>query len=397
MRNRVQRNYVTLRSGERVRYTLSQRSDSPLYFVHYVGPGDKRRERSTDATKKPEAMEAACRIIQEDYEPAVKPEVTGGVGWEAARAKLTEAMQADGKRPATIKGYMETLTKLTAMFPALRGPGDVSEHTAEAFKVGYGSGKKATDEARKKKSLDSRIRTLKAVFGWFVKLRLCAFNPFEKVEQPELDRHEVKYVKEADIAAFFEWLEKRYPGWAMPRLFFSAKAVTGCRLEDICGLESKQLRDGRIVFTADTTKNRSERHAILPDDLYAELLAYRGPSYVWERYPAELKEANKKLGVPTHRQNLEFAPRRLYQWVVQIMQVYQEESGTHLSSHDFRKAAFTRAAEDDIHPKRAAVAFDVTAETMMRYYTATEMKQTADDVLGGLAGKLLPRKKREEE
>ena len=48
-----------------------------------------------------------------------------------------------------------------------------------------------------------------------------------------------------------------------------------------------------------------------------------------------------------------------------------------------------------MHPKQAAVAFDVTPETMMKYYTATEKKQTADKVLGGLAGKLLPRKKDE--
>jgi hypothetical protein len=61
-----------------------------------------------------------------------------------------------------------------------------------------------------------------------------------------------------------------------------------------------------------------------------------------------------------------------------------------LSSHDFRKAAFTRAAEKDIHPKRAAVAFDMTAETMLRYYTATEKKKTADEVLGKLAQHLMP-------
>ena len=72
------------------------------------------------------------------------------------------------------------------------------------------------------------------------------------------------------------------------------------------------------------------------------------------------------------------------------MQDYQKKTGKDLSSHDFRKAAFTRAAEDDVHPKRAAVAFDVTAETMLRYYTATEKKKTADEVLGSLAEKLMP-------
>ena len=75
-----------------------------------------------------------------------------------------------------------------------------------------------------------------------------------------------------------------------------------------------------------------------------------------------------------------------------MMGNYHRETGHTLRSHDFRRAAFTRAAEADIHPKRAAVAFDVTPETMLRYYTATEKKKTADDVLGGLADKLLPKK-----
>jgi hypothetical protein len=55
---------------------------------------------------------------------------------------------------------------------------------------------------------------------------------------------------------------------------------------------------------------------------------------------------------------------------------YHRETGRKLCSHDFRRAAFTRAAEKDIHPKRAPVAFDVTPETMLRYYTATEKKKT---------------------
>src|SRR5262249_38214347 len=198
------------------------------------------------------------------------------------------------------------------------------------------------------------------------------------------------YVKQDDLAAFFRWLAARFPGWRMPVMFFSVKALTGCRLQDICGLRSDQLRDGRLVFAADATKNRSERHAVLPPALYAELDAYKADTYLWEHSPAELKAANKERGVPTHRQSAEFSPARLYMWVVQIMGKYQDATGHHLSSHDFRRAAFTRAAEEDIHPKRAAVAFDVTAETMMKYYTAAEKKQTADDVLGGLASKLLP-------
>jgi hypothetical protein len=35
------------------------------------------------------------------------------------------------------------------------------------------------------------------------------------------------------------------------------------------------------------------------------------------------------------------------------------------------------------------VAFDVTAETMLKYYTATEKKETADAVLSELQSKLM--------
>ncbi len=85
---------------------------------------------------------------------------------------------------------------------------------------------------RRPETLDSRLRMLKASFGWFKRLHLVDANPFENVPLPELDRHEVKYVRQADIGHFFEWLEKRYPEWKMPKLFFSVKALTGCRLED---------------------------------------------------------------------------------------------------------------------------------------------------------------------
>src|SRR5205823_5428439 len=98
---------------------------------------------------------------------------------------------------------------------------------------------------RRPETLDSQLRMLKAVFTWFSKLGLMEANPFAKVELPDLDRHEVKYVRPEDIGEFFDWLEKRYAAWPMPRLFFSVKAATACRLEDVCSLGSHQLQDGR--------------------------------------------------------------------------------------------------------------------------------------------------------
>lgn len=393
--DRWQRNYVTLSSGERIRYAFYDVNG--VYNIRFKNRLNKVQKASTGAKKKPEAIDAAHRIIQEAYEGMTT--ATASLTWKEAKAKLTEKMEAEHKRPKTIKGYLETLDKLIQMFPKTLGPCDVSEHLAEEFSTKYATtrfvrkqnAEGAESYARTAKSKDSRLRTLKAVFKWFVTLRLCNFNPFENVAAPELDRHEVKYVTQDDISAFFVWLKERFAGWPMPRLFFMVKCVTACRLEDICQLRSDQLQEGRLIFTADTTKNRSERHAILPEDLYKALEAYKGDTWLWERYPPELIAANRAKGWPTHRQNPEFATRRLYLWVVQLMQNYQDETGTTLTSHDFRRAAFTRSAEDAVHPKLAAVAFDVTAETMLRYYTAAEKKKTADEVLSGLAGKLLPK------
>ncbi len=388
------------------RYSFVERADSGVYFVRFRSIDGRRLERSTNASNKPDAIEEAHRLILEEYQQ-ITPSAER-MSWEAAKEKLAEGMKGDGKRPKTIKGYLETLNKLTAIFPLAKGPADITERMAGDFKTKYANGQfnrkrkiikgeKIEGHDRTTKSLDSRIRTLKAVFAWFKTLRLVDANPFENVAPPELDRHEVKYVKEGDITEFFAWLDKRFPSWEMPHLFFTVKAMTACRLEDICAIRSEQLEDGRLVFTANTTKNRSERYAVLDESLYAKLDAYKGRTFLWERYPLELIAVNQAKGYPTHRQNPEFSPQRLYQWVVQIMQDYQKQTGNDFSSHDFRRAAFTRAAEQDIHPKRAAVAFDVTAETMLRYYTATEKKRTSDEVLGGLAEKLRPKTANEEE
>jgi integrase len=399
-----QQNFVTLTTGERVRYTLQTRSGFPWYFVYFRGADRRRLERSTGCERKVDAIEAAHRMILEQY-GQVAPSAER-MPWEEAWKRLEEGMAADGKRPRTMSEYLKTVKKLPAMFPLAKGPADITDRMAGDFKTKYAVGrtvrKKKLKEgeqppARKRRpeTLDSQLRMLKAAFMWFKKLGLVDANPFENVSQPELDRHEVKYVRPGDISHFFGWLKERYPSWPMPRLFFSVKALTGCRLEDVCSIRSSQLQDGRIVFAADQTKNRSERYAPMPAELYAELVAYKGPTYLWERYPAELIEANKAKGWPVHRQKAEFTPHRLSLWVLQIMGNYHRETGQTLRTHDFRRAAFTRAAEEGYHPKLAASAFDVTPETMLRYYTATEKKKNSDEVLGGLAAKLLPKPKAE--
>ena len=115
-----QRNYVTLRSGERVRYSLYKRPGFDAYFVRFKNAGRKWVERSTGVTKKSDATGEAHRIILEEYGQIAPSSAT--VTWDVAKGKLREAMMADGKRPKTITGYLETLDKLIAMFPLAKGP-----------------------------------------------------------------------------------------------------------------------------------------------------------------------------------------------------------------------------------------------------------------------------------
>src|SRR5580693_3631056 len=103
-----QRNYVTLNTGERIRYTLFQRSGSNVYLVRFKHQG--LRERSTSRIRKADAIEEAHRIILEEYGQVQSPLET--VSWDVSREKLKEAMETDGKHPRTIKEYLKTLKRL---------------------------------------------------------------------------------------------------------------------------------------------------------------------------------------------------------------------------------------------------------------------------------------------
>ena len=133
-----QRNYVVLPSGERVRFALLQRDDADAIYVRFSGKDGKRAKKSTGQRRKSDAIGEAHRIILEEY--GVVAPTSETVTWAVAQGKLREAMEADGKRPKTIQGYMETLDKLIAMFPLAKGPADVTDRMAGDFKTKYGKG-----------------------------------------------------------------------------------------------------------------------------------------------------------------------------------------------------------------------------------------------------------------
>ena len=85
---------MTLKSGDRVRYSLIQRPETPVYNVRFKGPDGRWLERSTKQGTKPRAIDEAHRIIMEEY-LQIAP-TSDSVTWAVAKGKLEEAMRADG-------------------------------------------------------------------------------------------------------------------------------------------------------------------------------------------------------------------------------------------------------------------------------------------------------------
>ncbi len=92
-----QRNYLVLSSGERVRFAFLKREDVDAYYIRFRGPNGNRLKKSTGRMKKADAIDAAHRLIFEEYGQLAPTSET--VGWDVATTKLTHAMEADGKRP----------------------------------------------------------------------------------------------------------------------------------------------------------------------------------------------------------------------------------------------------------------------------------------------------------
>jgi integrase len=225
---------------------------------------------------------------------------------------------------------------------------------------------------------------------WFLEeLKVVAGNPWQDVEPPKADRVPVKFATDAQVEPFYAWLAERFGAWPFPKLFLTTKAYTGCRLLDLCSLRSMQLRGGRLVFPPDVTKGRKERAVPLPDDLYSSLDAFKGKVWLWEGYLPGLKAILEEKGWPTHRLNMVFSPQRLYYWVETLFADYRTAHPDRppLTSHMFRKRAFTMAWDAGIDVRHASIAYGCNVDTMLKHYVALDEQQVTDDVFARMNAK----------
>jgi len=373
--------------GQVIGFSVKQ-FGNPTYVACFTSPHGRRLKRDTNQSRIGQAVEAARIIIEKEFAPAsAQPEK---VIWEHAVDRLKKRLATSGNRSSTLGYYLKLIRLVRKMYGETGGPADISPALAAAWRDQTMSTTNRRNKLPSAHYVAGLLGGLSALWQkWFIDdLKIVAANPWQDVEPPKADKLAVKFATDEQIEHFYGWLAERFGDWPFPKLFLSTKAYTGCRLMDLCALKSAQLRGGRLVFPADLTKGRKERAVPLPDDLYSALDACKGKMWLWESYPSGLKAALQVKGWPTHQLNPVFDPQRLYYWVGLVFSDYHKKHPEQpvLTSHMFRKRAFTMAWQAGVDPRRASIAYGCNVDTMVKHYVVMDEQQVTDDVFSQLHG-----------
>ncbi len=386
-----------LRQGELIGFSVKKRSGEPHYFAYFRDRLGKRLERDTGQTGQIKAVESARAIIDKEY--AIFDPTQEEPNWDDVIARLKARMASGGIRGTTIGYYAKLIRSLRTIYPESTGPHDITSRMAADFRDQMMSVCKGKEKKKPRSAhyVAGVINGLSALWRkWLMEdLKLAESNPWEKVDPPKTDKLPVKTISDEQIKHFFGWIQERFDNWALPQLFLQVKAQTGCRLMDLCSLRSEQLRDGRLIFPADLTKGRKERRVPLLPELYEALLTIKGDTHLWQRHPAELREKLIARNWPTHQLKEEFSPVRLHAWFETLFADYRTANPDRppITSHLFRKTAFTKAWAAGIDPRRASIAIGCNIDTMMKHYVHMDEQEVTDDVFAQLNGPKTPKNK----
>ena len=373
--------------GRLVGFNIKLRKDEPTYFVYFRSPDGRRLERDTNRTSVARALEVARAIIDKEYAPP--PENPDRITWDQAIERLTARFATSGNRASTLGYYLKLIRLVRNLYPNT-DPCDISPSGAARWRDWM-----MTTPGRRKKLPSAHyvaglIVGLSALWQkWFLDdLKIVSGNPWQDVVAPKTDKLTVEYATDVQIEQLYAWIGERYGDWPFAKLFLATKAFTGCRLMDLCSLKSAQLRDGRLIFPADLTKGRKDRKVPIPADLYASLDAIKGKTWLWEHYLPGLKAALEAKGWPTHQLSAEFSPQRLYYWVETLFADYRKAfpGRPRLTSHMFRKRAFTRAWNAGIDVRKASIAYGCNVDTLMKHYVLLDEQQVTDEVFEQMNG-----------
>ncbi len=363
-----------LPDGRRIRYFLKKRKGRPCCFACFVGRDDKRHESSTSERNLKRAQESAIAVIRDAYATKI-----AFIAWDDAMKLAVRHMKANNLRGTTIQQYELAVKTLRKVFPKSAGPSDITPAMAEQFKVAR------LEQGRKPRTVENDIGNLNIVYGhWFRHtLKVVEANPFADVEPPRYDKATPRYIEEKEQEALFKWITKRW-GWRLPILFLETKAAIGCRIGELSAALTCNLQNSRLYFTADATKGREARACLLPANLYQELQAIAGPTYLFEGFSEELRAVYRAKGNRYAANAIkEFTPARLKRWIQDAAKAYFDTTkAPRFKLHNFRGTAMSKARLAGISYDDAAVAFDCDPRVMQQHYAAFDKASIADRVFG---------------
>ncbi len=380
-------------------YTERKGADGYTYYgVRFVGPDGKRVEKLTRQRKRGKHPDAnfrndAAKIIARAY--ASHYPDPKRVTWDGALDAVERG--ARDLRPATMVAYRKAVKVFRETIDGTKGPADVTPDIASRFGGLFlagtykrGKASDAREYDRKPTTLAFHLRQLSALWKQFIGLGYVQENPWKssKVRRPQTDRVRKPVPTEDQVNEFFAWVRGRYPEWERLHALLELKALSGCRTQDLCQLRSEQLRDGRVVWTADQTKQRQGRAVLVPASLFDRLRRLAGPAYLWEHFPADLKRFRPSKNRPSGS----FDPMTVY-WVVG--NVFREYAEAHpdrprLSPHSFRRRAITLVATATQSVDATAQAIGLNPSTARGYYLDAQRAFDADEVFRRAAGLLIP-------
>lgn len=302
--------------------------------------------------------------------------------WDHATERLKARLATSGNRESTVGYYLKLIRLVSKISP--EGPAGITEEKAAEWRDTM-----MMTPGRRKRLPSAHyvagvLCGLKGLWQkWFIEdMKIVKENPCQNVMPPKADKLPVKYATDEMIDHFYTWIAERFGEWPFLKLFLAVKAHTGCRLMDLCSLKSAQLQPGRLTFPASLTKGRKDRAVPMPDDLQAAVEMFKGKTWLWENYLPGLRTVLTAKGFPTHQMNEEFAPHRLYFWIETLFADYRKANTDRpvLTTHMFRKRAFTKAWQTGIDVRHASIAYGCNVDTLMKHYVALDEQQVTDDV-----------------
>lgn len=360
--------------------------EGDTYIACFRDKIGRRLKLDTKQTRIGQAIEAARLLIERELTRKILPSL---LKWDDVIERLKSRLATSGNRESTVGYYLKLLRLIRPSCPD--GPASLTAQKAAEWRDTM-----MTTPGRRKRLPSAHyvaglIGGLTALWQkWFIDdLKIVTENPWRNVAPPKADKLPVKYATDEMIAHFYKWIAERFGEWPFPKLFLAVKAHTGCRLMDLCSLRSVQLQPERLVFPANVTKGRKDRAVPLPSDLASALDAFKGKTWLWENYVPGLRAALEAKGFPTHQMIDEFSPQRLYFWIETLFADYRKAHKDRpvLTSHMFRKRAFTMAWQAGIDVRHASIAYGCNVETLVRHYIALDEQQVTDDVFAKMAKK----------